>query len=199
MCLDRPRLGERALGDLARSTETAARLEAPRRAGHEAVAALLPQDRGRRPGDDGGEADDLRGGVLLVHGGGERLAGQLEGRARQRGSVPTGRKGAEHERRLGRAQLRGESLLGAERLSGPEQLERDRDAVRAHGNEEEAGGADAVGEPPRRGRRQGEVVERRVAGAPQPAAGFPRARPRGSAAPRPPPPRASPRSRPGRE
>ena len=125
MSTDRTGLGERALGDVARSSEIGAGVDAPRGGGDEPVLAALPEDGGRRPGDAGGEADDLGGGVLLLQRDRERLAGELERRPRERGDVAVRREGAEDESGLGGTELGGEPLLGAERLAGTEQLERD--------------------------------------------------------------------------
>ena len=159
---DRAGLGERPLGDFARRREIGGGLDAPRRGGDEPVLAALPEDRGRRPGDARGEPDDLDRGVFLVQRDRERLAGQLERRARERGGVAADREGAEDESGLRRAQLGGEPLLRAERLAGTEQLERDGVAVRAGRHEEELRGAGALGDATHRGGRAGEVVERRV-------------------------------------
>src|SRR6185312_8769513 len=125
MSTDRPGLGERALADLACSSEIGAGVDAPRGGGDEPAFAALPEDGRRRAGDAGGEADDLRRGVLLLQCDRERLAGELESRTRERGDVAAQREGAEDERGLGGTELRGEPLFGGERLAATQQLERD--------------------------------------------------------------------------
>ena len=94
---DRPGLGERPLGDLPRRREIGRGADAPRRSGDEPLLAALPEDRGRRPGDAGGESDDLGRGVLLLQRNRERLAGELERRARERGDVAADCEGAEEQ------------------------------------------------------------------------------------------------------
>ena len=150
----RPGLGERRLRNRTRRTEIGAGVDPPRGGGDEVSVAALPEDRSRRAGHGGGEADDLRGGMLLVKSSCERLAGQLQRRARERRGVASGREGTENESGQRRTQLGGESLLRAERLAGTEQLDRDRAAVRACRHDENLRGAGSLGDPPHRGRRQ---------------------------------------------
>ena len=155
-------LGERPLGDFARRPELGVGVDAPGRGGDEPVLAALPEDGARGPGDARGETDDFCCSVFLLQRDHECLAGQLERWARERGDVVADRKRAEKERGLCGAQLRGESLLRAERLAGPEQLDRDGVAVRPARHQEEPRGAGVLADTAHRGGSQGKVVERRV-------------------------------------
>ena len=162
MSTDRTGLGERALRDVARSSEIGAGVGPPRGGRDQPVLAALPEDGGRCAGDAGGEADDLGGGVILLQRDRERFAGELERRPRERGDVAVRREGAEDESRLGGTELGGEPLLGAERLAGTQQLERDGGAVRPARHEQKARGAGLLGDAAHGGRRSSQVVERRV-------------------------------------
>ena len=130
LCADRPRFGERPLGDLAGRPEIGGCVDAPRRCGDEPFFAALPEDGGRRPGDAGGEANHLGRGVFLLHRDRERLTRQLERGTRERGDVAVDCESAEEESGLRGAQLGAEPLLRAERLAGTEQFERDGVPVR---------------------------------------------------------------------
>ena len=80
-------------------------------AGTKPVVAALPEDRGGRPCDSGGEANDLGRGVLLLQRNRERLAGELERRPRERRDVAADGEGTEDESGLRGAELGGEPLL----------------------------------------------------------------------------------------
>ena len=120
---NRPRFGERPLRNLARRTEIGRRLETPRRAWKESAVAALPEDRSGGAGDTGGEPHDLGRRVVFMKRRRERLAGQFERRACERGRVPVGCEGTKDERRLGRTQLGGEALPRSKRLAGAIDLE----------------------------------------------------------------------------
>ena len=161
LCADRPRFGERPLGDLAGRPEIGGCVDAPRRCGDEPFLAALPEDGGRRPGDAGGEANHLGRSVFLLHRDRERLTRQLERGTRERGDVAVDCESAEEESGLRGAQLGTEPLLRAERLAGTEQLERDGVPVRSGRHEEEPRGADVLADAAHRGGCAGKVVEGR--------------------------------------
>ena len=161
VCAGRPGLGERPLGELARGTEIGVGVDAPRRGGDEPFLAALPENGGRRPGDAGGETNDLGRGVFLLHRDRECLTGQLERRTRERREVGADSEGAEEKGGLRSAELGAEPLLRAERIAGTEQLERDGVPVRAGGHEQEPRGAGALADSAHRGGCARKIVEGR--------------------------------------
>ena len=157
---NRSGLGKRTLGNLTSRAEIGGDFDVPRRAEDEAVVAALPENGAGGAGQAGGEPDHLHRGVLLVQRRRQRLTGELERRAGERGRVPAGREGAKDESRLGGAQLCGEPLLRTERISRSEQLERDLGAVGTCRDEEHLLGAGPFRDPAHRVRHAGELVDR---------------------------------------
>ena len=79
MGADRPGFGKRPLRQPTRLSEIGDGVDAPGGSGNEPAAlAALPEDRRRRSGDAGSEANDLRGRILLLHRDRECLACQFE-------------------------------------------------------------------------------------------------------------------------